>query len=120
MLSSAKTCNSCRSRQELSNEYLLAKFGVDTAESVPLRYLQFLKIIRSTAAAAENDALSSLPDRAVSVRLTVSAPALSGAGAPGATRAREEGAAGRRLVGARSPRRRGEQPFLGRSMRWCP
>ena len=26
----------CRSRQELSNEYLLAKFGVDTAENEPL------------------------------------------------------------------------------------
>ena len=29
-LSGAKACKSCRSRQELSNEYLLAKFGVDT------------------------------------------------------------------------------------------
>ena len=27
----AKACTSCRSRQELSNEYLLAKFGFDTA-----------------------------------------------------------------------------------------
>ena len=26
----------CRSRQELSNEYLLAKIGVDTAENEPL------------------------------------------------------------------------------------
>ena len=26
-------CKSCRSRQELSNEYLLAKFGVDIAEA---------------------------------------------------------------------------------------
>ena len=26
----------CRSRRELSNEYLLAKIGVDTAESEPL------------------------------------------------------------------------------------
>ena len=34
----------CRSRRELSNEYLLAKFGFDTSE--------FLKIVRSTAAAA--------------------------------------------------------------------
>ena len=31
-LSGAKACKSCRSRQELSNEYLLAKFGVDTEE----------------------------------------------------------------------------------------
>ena len=26
----------CRSRRELSNEYLLTKIGVDTAENVPL------------------------------------------------------------------------------------
>ena len=44
----------CRSRRELSNAYLLAKFGFDTVNHlfVPLRYLQFLKIVRSTAAAA--------------------------------------------------------------------
>ena len=33
-----KACKSCRSRQELSNEYeyyLLAKIGVDTAENEP-------------------------------------------------------------------------------------
>ena len=29
----AKACKSCRSRQELSNEYFLAKFGVDTGEN---------------------------------------------------------------------------------------
>ena len=34
-LSGAKACKSCRSRQELSNEYVLAKFGVDTAENEP-------------------------------------------------------------------------------------
>ena len=47
----------CRSRQELFNAYFLAKFGFDTADHlfVPLRYLQFLKIVRSTAAAAENE-----------------------------------------------------------------
>ena len=28
----------CRSRQELSNEYLLAKIGVDTAENEPLKF----------------------------------------------------------------------------------
>ena len=27
----------CRSRRELSNEYLLAKFGFDTAENEPLK-----------------------------------------------------------------------------------
>ena len=36
-LSGAKARKSCRSRQELSNEYLLAKFGVDTAENEPLK-----------------------------------------------------------------------------------
>ena len=38
----------CRSRRELSNEYLLAKIGFDTAENE--------LIVRSTAAAAENEA----------------------------------------------------------------
>ena len=36
-LSVAKAFKSCRSRQELSNEYLLAKIGVDTAENEPLK-----------------------------------------------------------------------------------
>ena len=35
-LSGAKVCTSCRSRQALSNEYLLAKIGVDTADNEPL------------------------------------------------------------------------------------
>ena len=35
-------CKSCRSRQELSNEYLLAKFGFDTAENEPLKVCQKL------------------------------------------------------------------------------
>ena len=43
-LSGAKACKSCRSRQELSNEYLLAKFGFDTAENEPLKVCQKLKI----------------------------------------------------------------------------
>ena len=34
-LSGAKACTFCRSRQELSNEYFLAKIGVDTAENEP-------------------------------------------------------------------------------------
>ena len=37
MPSGAKACQSCRSRQELSNEHLLAKFGFDTAENEPLK-----------------------------------------------------------------------------------
>ena len=36
-MSGAKACKSCRSRQELSNEYFLAKFGVDTEENEPLK-----------------------------------------------------------------------------------
>ena len=38
----ANVCKSCRSRQELSNEYsyLVAKFGVDTAENGPLKVRQ--------------------------------------------------------------------------------
>ena len=32
-----KYVKSCRSRQELSNEYLVAKIGVDTAENEPLK-----------------------------------------------------------------------------------
>ena len=38
----AKACKSYRSRQELSNEYLLAKLGVDTAENEPLKVCQKL------------------------------------------------------------------------------
>ena len=34
-LRGAKACKSCSSRQELSNEYFLAKCGVDTAENEP-------------------------------------------------------------------------------------
>ena len=40
-LSGAKVCKSCRSRQELSNEYLLAKFGVDTEENEPCTVCSF-------------------------------------------------------------------------------
>ena len=40
MLSGAKACISCRSRQEPSNEYLVAKFGFDTAENEPLKVCQ--------------------------------------------------------------------------------
>ena len=32
-LRSRRECGSCRSRQELSNAYLVAKFGVDTANN---------------------------------------------------------------------------------------
>ena len=36
-----KKCKSCRSRQELSNEYLLAKIGFDTAENEPFNFHNF-------------------------------------------------------------------------------
>ena len=42
MLSGAKACKSCRSRQELPNEYITAKFGFDTAENEPLKVCQKL------------------------------------------------------------------------------
>ena len=76
MLSGAKACTSYRSRQELPNEYLLAKFGFDTASQpktnscnsassvslftylfVPLWYSQFLRIVRFTSQPAENGPL---------------------------------------------------------------
>ena len=38
-------CKSCRSRQELSNEYLLAKIGVDTAENEPLKVWRKIQFI---------------------------------------------------------------------------
>ena len=40
MRNGANVGKSCISRQELSNEYLLAKFGVDTAENEPLKICQ--------------------------------------------------------------------------------
>ena len=39
-----KACKSCRSRQELSNVYLLAKIGVDTAENEPLKVHLIFKL----------------------------------------------------------------------------
>ena len=40
-LSGAEACKSCRSRQELSNEYLFAKFGVDAGENEPCKVCSF-------------------------------------------------------------------------------
>ena len=42
-LSGAKACKSSRSRQELSNEYLLVKIGVNTAENEPLEVYLIIK-----------------------------------------------------------------------------
>ena len=44
-LSGAKVCKSCRSRHQLSNEYLLAKIGVDTAENEPLKVWRKIQFI---------------------------------------------------------------------------
>jgi hypothetical protein len=41
----AKVCKSCRSRQELSNEFLLAKIGVDTAENELLKVWRKIQFI---------------------------------------------------------------------------
>ena len=38
-------CKSCRSRQELSNEYLLANFGFDTAENESLKVYLIFKLL---------------------------------------------------------------------------
>ena len=40
-----KSITSCRSRPELSNEYLLAKIGVDTAENEPLKVWRKVQFI---------------------------------------------------------------------------
>ena len=39
--SGAKACGSCRIRKMLSNEYLLVKFGFDTAENEPSKVANF-------------------------------------------------------------------------------
>ena len=36
-LSGAKACKHCRYRQELSDKYFIAKFGVDTEENEPYK-----------------------------------------------------------------------------------
>ena len=40
LLTGAEVCKCCRSRQELSNEHLLAKAGFDTAEKEPFKTLR--------------------------------------------------------------------------------
>ena len=40
-LSGAEACSSCRSRQELSNEYLIAKIGFYTAKNEPFNFHNF-------------------------------------------------------------------------------
>ena len=45
MRSGAEVCKSCRSRQELSNEYLLEKVGFDTAENEPINFHNFSSLL---------------------------------------------------------------------------
>ena len=54
----------CRSRRELSNAYLLAKFGVDTAENEPAKNLQKFSKKSENFANFEN-ARSALRERAL-------------------------------------------------------
>ena len=49
---------SCRSRQELSNEYFLAKFGVDTEENGPIKFAHL-------AEKSENGSISNLSTKAI-------------------------------------------------------
>ena len=58
MLSGAKARKTCRSRQELSNEYLLSEFGVDRAENGPLKVCQ--KTRDSTDAALDRGRAASV------------------------------------------------------------
>ena len=43
-----RVCKYCRSRQELSNEYLIAKIGFDTTENRPLKVCQQSANVRKT------------------------------------------------------------------------
>ena len=56
MLSAAKACKYCRSRQELSNEYLLAKFGFDKAGKLERRWRERTCTISGPRAVPENPA----------------------------------------------------------------
>ena len=44
MLSGAKACKSYRSRREVSNDYLLAKFGFETAENELCKSVPALRV----------------------------------------------------------------------------
>ena len=81
--SGAKVCESCRSRQELSYEYMLAKIGVDAAENRPLKVCLKLAKVRTNIgrappadAASADDAAARPPRAAAAVpgRLPLDAP----------------------------------------------
>ena len=50
----------CRSRRELSNEYLLAKIGVDTAENEPLEVWGKIQFIIHSPLQGHKDSVSAL------------------------------------------------------------
>ena len=64
-LSGAKACKYCRSRQKLSNEYLLAKIGFDTAENEPINFHNFSSLqgfdFHRAVVSADSDQDGSLP-----------------------------------------------------------
>ena len=66
-LSGAKACKSCTSRQELSNEFLLAKFCFDTAENEPLKVccwrMPRIWLLEGAAAPADADSWRGLEIR---------------------------------------------------------
>ena len=75
-LMSANACKSCRSRQELFNEYLLAKVGFDTAENEPFEICWYQPtpwVPTSTAldAVEELAALAELQDDVVALAVLV-------------------------------------------------
>ena len=107
MRSGAKVCKSCRSRQELSNECLLAKIRFDTAENEPLEVCQTLaKKSKKHRHAGAGEAGATAAD-------AVSHAHLLGRGRVGALHLRH--APGGPEHGAESVRhesqRRGERPF---------
>ena len=78
-LSGAKVCESCRSRQELSNEYLLAKIGVDTAENEPLKvWVDLFIIIFSPPYSSVDQSLGVFPTPQGCVRPKPNLNALAG------------------------------------------
>ena len=59
-LSGAKECKSCRSRRELSNEYLIAKIGFDTAENEPLKVWGLIQFNIQSSPYSQGGLLASL------------------------------------------------------------
>ena len=67
----------CRSRRELSNEYLLAKIGVDTAENEPLevwvkivQYYSFESLLKTLKFVTSSVFKSQLVDESCALEMT--------------------------------------------------